>query len=36
MPLMASGINLDNLAEWVRAGVDTCGMGSLLTKGSRG
>ena len=35
MPLMASGgINLDNLAEWVRAGVDTCGMGSLLTKGS--
>ena len=35
MPLMASGgINLDNLAEWVRSGVDTCGMGSLLTKGS--
>ena len=37
MPLMASGgINLENLAEWVRAGVDTCGMGSLLTKGSAG
>ncbi|MCI1646513.1 MAG: ketohydroxyglutarate aldolase [Olsenella sp.] len=37
MPLMASGgINLENLSEWVRAGVDTCGMGSLLTKGSAG
>lgn len=35
MPLMASGgINLDNLADWVRAGVDTCGMGGLLTKGT--
>ncbi|MCI6845404.1 MAG: ketohydroxyglutarate aldolase [Coriobacteriaceae bacterium] len=35
MPLMASGgIGLGNLAEWVRAGVDTCGMGGLLTKGS--
>ena len=33
-PLASGGINLDNLAEWVRAGVDTCGMGSLLTKGS--
>lgn len=34
MPLMASGgINLGNLAEWVRSGVDACGMGSLLTKG---
>ena len=36
MPLMASGgINLDNLAEWLERGVDCCGMGSLLTKGSK-
>ncbi|WP_097677391.1 beta/alpha barrel domain-containing protein [Olsenella urininfantis] len=35
MPIMASGgINLENLAEWVERGVDCCGMGSLLTKGS--
>ncbi len=35
MPLMASGgINLDNLAEWLER-VDCCGMGSLLTKGSK-
>ena len=36
MPLMASGgINLDNLAEWLERGIDCCGMGSLLTKGSK-
>ena len=35
IPLMASGgITLDNLAEWVRAGVDAAGMGGLLTKGT--
>ncbi|AEB07644.1 2-keto-3-deoxy-phosphogluconate aldolase [Coriobacterium glomerans PW2] len=35
MPLMASGgINLENLAEWVRAGIDCCGIGGLLTEGS--
>ena len=35
MPLMISGgINLDNLADWVRTGAECFGMGSLLTKGS--
>lgn len=35
MPLMASGgINLDNLATWVKTGIECCGMGSLLTKGT--
>lgn len=35
MPLMASGgISLDNLAEWVRAGADCCGIGGLLTNGT--
>lgn len=35
MPLMISGgINLDNLATWVKAGAECYGMGSLLTKGS--
>ena len=35
MPLMASGgINLDNLATWIRNGVDAAGMGGLLTKGT--
>lgn len=35
MPLMASGgISLDNLADWVGTGIECCGMGSLLTKGS--
>lgn len=35
MPLMASGgINLDNLAAWVKTGIECCGMGSLLTKGT--
>ena len=35
MPLMISGgVNLDNLADWVRTGAECFGMGSLLTKGS--
>lgn len=35
MPLLASGgINLDNLEEWLENGIDLCGLGSLLTKGS--
>lgn len=35
MPILASGgINLDNLGEWLKAGVDICGFGGLLTKGS--
>ena len=35
MPLMISGgINLDNLATWVKSGAECYGMGSLLTKGS--
>ncbi len=35
MPLMASGgISLDNLATWIKTGIECCGMGSLLTKGS--
>lgn len=34
MPLMASGgINLENLSEWVKNGVDACGIGGLLTRG---
>jgi 2-dehydro-3-deoxyphosphogluconate aldolase/(4S)-4-hydroxy-2-oxoglutarate aldolase len=35
MPILASGgINLDNLSEWLKNGVDVCGLGGLLTKGS--
>lgn len=35
MPILASGgINLDNLETWVKNGVDVCGFGGLLTKGS--
>lgn len=35
MPILASGgITLDNLSEWLTNGVDICGFGSLLTKGS--
>lgn len=35
MPILASGgITLENLKDWVEAGVDVCGFGSLLTKGS--
>ena len=36
MPILASGgINLQNLSEYVKNGVDCCGFGGLLTKGSR-
>lgn len=36
MPILASGgINLDNLATWLDNGVDVCGFGGLLTKGSQ-
>ena len=36
MPILASGgINLQNLSESVKNGVDCCGFGGLLTKGSR-
>lgn len=35
MPILASGgINLDNLQQWLENGVDICGFGGLLTKGS--
>ncbi|MCR1898980.1 ketohydroxyglutarate aldolase [Irregularibacter muris] len=35
MPILASGgINLDNLLIWLESGVDVCGFGGLLTKGS--
>lgn len=34
MPLMASGgVNLENCEQWLEAGVDCCGFGSLLTGG---
>lgn len=36
MPVMASGgVTLDNLAEWIKNGVDSVGLGGLLTKGSK-
>lgn len=36
MPILASGgINLENLKEWIENGVDVCGFGGLLTKGSK-
>ncbi len=36
MPILASGgIDLDNLETWLENGVDVCGFGGLLTKGSR-
>lgn len=36
MPILASGgINLDNLADYVERGVDCCGFGGLLTKGTK-
>lgn len=36
MPILASGgIRLDNLSAWLKSGVDVCGIGSLLTKGSK-
>lgn len=35
MPILASGgITLDNLAVWIDNGVDVCGFGGLLTKGT--
>lgn len=35
MPILASGgINLDNLSQWLENGVDVCGFGGLLTKGT--
>ncbi|NBK98671.1 MAG: ketohydroxyglutarate aldolase [Erysipelotrichia bacterium] len=35
MPILASGgINLNNLSDYVKNGVDCCGFGGLLTKGS--
>ena len=35
MPILASGgITLDNLSDYVKKGVDCCGFGGLLTKGS--
>lgn len=36
MPILASGgIDLNNLKDYVQRGVDCCGFGSLLTKGSQ-
>lgn len=35
MPILTSGgINLNNLEDYVKNGVDCCGFGGLLTKGS--
>lgn len=35
MPILASGgITLDNLHVWLENGVDVCGFGGLLTKGT--
>ncbi|MEG0468398.1 ketohydroxyglutarate aldolase [Amedibacillus sp. YH-ame10] len=35
MPILASGgITLDNLTTWLENGVDLCGFGGLLTKGT--
>ena len=35
MPILASGgITLDNLNDYVKRGVDCCGFGGLLTKGT--
>lgn len=35
MPILASGgVNLENLSKWLENGVDICGFGGLLTKGS--
>lgn len=36
MPILASGgVTLENLSEWVKNGVDSVGIGGLLTKGSK-
>lgn len=36
MPILASGgITLENLGDYVSRGVDCCGFGGLLTKGSK-
>ncbi|QCX32858.1 ketohydroxyglutarate aldolase [Caloramator sp. E03] len=36
MPILASGgVNLDNLEEWLKNGVDVVGFGGLLTKGTK-
>ena len=36
LPILGSGgITLDNLSEWIKAGVMTVGAGGLLTKGSK-
>lgn len=36
MPILASGgINLNNLSDYIKKGVDCCGFGGLLTKGTR-
>lgn len=36
MPILASGgITLANLHEWLENGVDVCGFGGLLTKGTK-
>lgn len=35
IPILASGgITFDNLSDWVSQGVECCGIGGLLTKGS--
>lgn len=36
MPILASGgATLENLEEWVKSGVDSIGIGGLLTKGTK-
>lgn len=36
LPILASGgITLDNLAEWIKRGVMSVGVGGLLTKGTK-
>lgn len=37
IPILSSGgANFDNIATWVKNGVDSIGIGSLLTKGTSG
>lgn len=37
LPLLASGgITMDNLDSWMKNGIECCGFGGLLTKGSPG
>lgn len=36
LPILASGgVTLDNIVDWKKSGVACCGIGSLLTKGTK-